>query len=116
MIEIYGIILTDCRANRTFLVFKVKAAFVYISDKGDCLSEVYVDGFIIRYFLIKLVRVFDWAVFDTGTATRAFILYNVSGFFNQGYLEVTCFSCYSVNFSIGEDLYIGMPADLDQFR
>jgi hypothetical protein len=73
------------------------------------------DGFILRYFLIELIRVFDRAVFYTGSATRAFVLYNISGLFNQGYLEVSCFSFYTVNFSIGQDLYIGMPADLDQF-
>jgi len=74
------------------------------------------DGFILRYFLIKLIRVFDRAVFYTGSTTRAFALYNISGLFNQRYLEVSCFPCYTVDFSIGQDLYIGMPADLDQFR
>ncbi len=73
------------------------------------------DGFILRYFLIELIRVFDRAVFDTGRTTRAFALYNISGLFNQGDLEVPCFSFYTVNFSIRQDLYIGMPADLDQF-
>ena len=73
------------------------------------------DGFILRYFLIELIRVFDRAVFDTGSTTRAFVLYNISGFFNQGYLEVSRFPFDTVNFSKGQDLYIGMPADLDQF-
>src|SRR4030065_833310 len=73
------------------------------------------DSLIFRYFLIKLVRVFDRAVFYTGRTTRAFALYNISGLFNQGDLEVSCFSFYTVNFSVGQDLYIGIPADLDQF-
>jgi len=73
------------------------------------------DGFILRYFLIKLIRVFDRAVFYAGSTTRAFVLYNIPGLFNQRYLEVSCFSFYPVNFSICQDLYIGMPADLDQF-
>ena len=30
-------------------------------------------------------------------------------------LEVSCFPFYTDDFSIGQDLYIGMPADLDQF-
>ena len=115
MIEIYGVILTDSYANTTFLVFKVKAVFIYISDKGNCLREIYMDGFILRYFLIKLIRVLDRAVFYTGSTTRAFVLYNVSGLLDQGYLKVSCFPFYTVNFSIGQDLYIGMPADLDQF-
>jgi hypothetical protein len=62
-----------------------------------------------------LIRVHDRAVFHTGSTTPAFVLYNVSGLFNQGYPEVSCFPFYTVNFSIGQDLYIGMPADLDQF-
>ncbi len=115
LIEIYGLILTDSFANTTFLFFKVKTAFIYISDKGNGLSEVDMDGFILRYLLIKLIRVFDRAVFYTGRTTRAFALYYISGLFNQRYLEVSCFSFYAVNFSICQDLYIGMPADLDQF-
>ena len=115
LIEIYGLILTYSFANTTFLLFKVNTAFIYIRDKGNCLSEEYMDGFIRRYFLIKGIRVFDRAVLYTGSATRAFVLYNISGLFNQGCLEVPCFPFYTVNFSIGQDLYIGMPADLDQF-
>ena len=116
MIEIYGIILTDSCANRTFLFLEVEAAFIYVSDKGDCLSEVYMYGFVLRYSLIKLIRVRDWAVFYTGSTARTFVLYNVSGLSNQRYFEVSCLSFYTVNFSIGQYLYIGMPADLDQFR
>ncbi|MBA7713778.1 hypothetical protein ES703_122788 [subsurface metagenome] len=73
------------------------------------------DGFILRYFLIKLIRVHDRAVFYTGSTTRAFVLYNVSGLLDQGYLKVSCFPFYTLNFSIGQDLDVGMPADLDQF-
>ena len=57
----------------------------------------------------------DRAVFYTGRTTRAFVLQNIPGLSNQGYLKVSCFSFYTVNVSIRQDLYIGMPADLDQF-
>ena len=73
------------------------------------------DGFILRYFLIILIRVFDRAVLYTGSTTGAFVLQDIPGLFNQRYVEVSCFPFYTVNFSIGEDLYVGMPADLDQF-
>jgi len=115
LIEIDGLILTDSFANTTFLLFKVKTTFIDISDQGNSLSEIDMDGFILRYFLIKLIRVFDRAVFYAGRTTRAFALYNISWLFDQGYLEVSCFSFYTFNFSISQDLYIGMPADLDQF-
>jgi hypothetical protein len=100
LVEIDGLILTDRFANTTFLLFKVKTAFIDISDQGNGLSEVYMDGLILRYFLVELVRVFDRAVFYTCRTTRAFALYNISGLFDQGYLEVSCFSFYTVNFSI----------------
>ena len=73
------------------------------------------DGFILRYFLIELIRVFDRAVFYTGRTARAFVLQNIPGLFSQSYLKVSCFSFYTVNVSIRQDFYIGMPADLDQF-
>jgi len=115
LIEIDGVILTDSFANTTFLLFKVKTAFIYISDKGNGLSEIDMDGFILRYFLIKLIRVFDRAVFYTGRTTRALVLQNISGLFNQRNLEVSCFPLDTVNFRVGQDLYVWMPADLDQF-
>ena len=80
------------------------------------MREVYMDSFIRRYSLIKLIRVFDRAVFCTGRTARAFFLYNVSGFLGQGDLKISRFPFYTVNFSIGQNLYIWMPADLDQFR
>jgi len=115
LIEIDRLILTDSFANTTFLLFKVKTAFINIRDQGNGLSEVDMDGFMLRYFLIELIRVFDRAVFYAGRTTRAFALYNISGLFNQGDLEVSCFTFYTVNFRIRQDLYVGMPADLDQF-
>jgi hypothetical protein len=99
----------------TFLLFKVETAFINIRDEGNGLSEIDVDGFIGRYLLIKLIRVYDRAVFDTGRTTRAFVLQNIPGLFSQAYPEVSCFSFYAINFSISQDLYIGVPADLDQF-
>ena len=66
--------------------------------------------------MIVWIRDLDRAVLNTGRTARAFVLDNVSGLFIQGDLEVSCFPFYTVNFGIGQDLYIGMPADLDQFR
>jgi len=73
------------------------------------------DGFVLRYFLIKLIGVFDRAVFYAGGTPRAFVLENISGLLNQGDLKVSCFTFDMVNFRIRQDLYVGMPADLDQF-
>jgi hypothetical protein len=65
--------------------------------------------------LIVWIRDLDRTVLYAGSTTRAFVLYNVSGLFIEGDLKVSCFSFYTVNFSIGQNLYIGVPADLDQF-
>jgi hypothetical protein len=73
------------------------------------------DGFILGYFLIKHIRVFNRAVFDTGGTSRAVFLDNVSGLLGQGDLKVPCFTLYAVNFRMGKNLYVWMPADLDQF-
>ena len=74
LIEIDGLILTDSLANTAFLLFQVNTAFIDIRDQGNGLSEIDVDGFILRYFLIKSIRVLDRAVFDTGRTARAFFL------------------------------------------
>ena len=72
-------------------------------------------GFILRYFLIKWIGDLDRAVFYTGSTTCAFVLDNISRLFNQGDLKIPFFSCYTVNLGIGQDLYVWVPADLDQF-
>jgi hypothetical protein len=74
------------------------------------------NGFILRYLLIEFIRVFYGAVLDTGGTTRALVLYNVSRFSGQGDLKVSCLPFYLTNLSIRQDLYVWMPADLDQFR
>ncbi len=116
LFQIYGVILTYPFADATFLLFKIKTAFIYIGDKRDCLSKVDMDGFVLRYLLIILIRILDRAVFHADRAARAFVFPDISGLFGQRYLEVSCFPFYAFNFGIGENLYIGMPADLDQFR
>ena len=72
-------------------------------------------GLILGYFLIKHIRAFDRAVFDTGGTSRAFFLDNVSGLSGQGDLKVPCLALDTVHFRKGKNLYVWMPADLDQF-
>ena len=73
------------------------------------------DRFILRNFLIEFIRVFYRAVLDTGGTAGTLVLYDVSGFSDKRYLKVSRLSFYTVNFSIRQDLYVWMPADLDQF-
>jgi hypothetical protein len=73
------------------------------------------DGFIPGYFLIERIRVFNRAVFDTGRTARAFVLDDVSGLLGQSNLKIPCLTLQTVNFRKGKNLYVWMPADLDQF-
>jgi hypothetical protein len=113
--EINGVFLADCLADSAFLLLQVKATFIDISDERYGLREIYMDGFIRRQVLIVGIRNLNRAVLDTGRATRASVLDNVSGLLIQGDLEVSCCAFDLLDFSKGENLYIRMPADLDQF-
>ena len=73
------------------------------------------DGFIRCQALIKFVIDQNRAVFRTGRTTRAFVFYDVPGLLDQADFEVSRFPFYTVDFSIAQDLYVWMPADLDQF-
>jgi L-2-hydroxyglutarate oxidase LhgO len=44
--KIYGIILTDTFADGTSLLFKPKAVFMDIRDKGNRLRKIDMDGFV----------------------------------------------------------------------
>jgi hypothetical protein len=107
--------LANAFADSAFLLFKVKTAFMDVGYKGNGLRKVNMNRFIRRQILIVWIRDFDRAVLHTGRTTRASVFYDVSGFFIQGDLEVSCLPGYTVNFRICQNLYIGMPADLDQF-
>jgi hypothetical protein len=95
-VKIDGVVFTNAFADTTFLLFEVNTAFIDVGNQGDCLGEKYMDGFILGY-------------------TGAIFLDNVSGFLRQGNLKIPCFALYAVNFRMGKNLYVWMPADLDQF-
>jgi hypothetical protein len=54
-------------------------------------------------------------MFHAGGTTGAFVLKNIPGFPNQPYFEVSRIPFHAVNFGIGKNFNIGVPADLDQF-
>ena len=80
------------------------------------MGEIDVDGLVVRYLLVELIGVLDGAVFHTGRTTGAFVLQDIPGLSDQGNLKVSCIAFYTVNVSIRQDFYVGVPADLDQFR
>jgi hypothetical protein len=97
--KIYGVILADPFTDTTFLLLKVNAAFIDICDKGNGLSVIDVDGFVIRYLLIEWIRILDRTVFYTGGATDTFVLINVSGLLGQGNRKIPRLPFDFINFS-----------------
>ena len=71
--------------------------------------------FVLRYVLVERIGVLNRAVFDASRTPRAFVLENVPGLLDQRDLEVSHLSFDAIHFSVRQDLYVRMPADLDQF-
>jgi len=115
LLEIDGVVLADVFADAALLLFQVKTALIDIGDKRDGLRKINMDGFVLRYLLIEFVRVMNRAVFSTGRAPRAPVLYDVPGVLDQRDPEVSRLAFDTVNFGMRQDLYVRMPADLDQF-
>ena len=72
------------------------------------------DGLVGVQVLVELVRDLDRAVLGADRAARAFLLNDVPGLLGQSDPEIADLSLYTLYFGIGEDLYVGVPADLDQ--
>jgi len=113
--KIYGVILTNAFANAAFLVLQVKAIFMDIGDQGNRLGKIDMDSLIGRQVLIVGIRNLDRTILDADGTTRTFVLDNVPGLFIQRDPEISCNPFDPVNFSVGQYLYVRMPADLDQF-
>jgi len=56
------------------------------------------------------------AVFDTGRATGALVLADVARTLAQADGKIARFALQAVDFGERQNLYVGVPADLDQFR
>ena len=116
MSEIYCVCLAGRQTDLAFPFFKIETAFVYIRDERDCLGKVYMDGLVVRYSLVELIRVFNRAVLYTDSAPGTFALINIPGLFDHRNREVSCFPFYALNLGIGYHLYIGMPFAFNKFR
>jgi hypothetical protein len=73
-------------------------------------------GLVIRDALVERIRVFHRTVLNAGRATRAFILDDIAGPFFQGHVEIALITFDPGDFGKCQNLYVWMPADLDQFR
>ncbi|OPY08640.1 MAG: hypothetical protein A4E66_01833 [Syntrophus sp. PtaB.Bin001] len=115
LIEINGVRLAHGFADLTFFFLQVKTAFINISNQGNGLGEIDMDGLVLRYLLIVDIGINYRAILHTNRTPRTFVLDDVSWFSLQRYLEISHLSRYTINFRVSQDLDIWMPADLDQF-
>jgi hypothetical protein len=114
--KIDRVLFANPGANRTFPFPEEKATFgVYISDKRNGLGKIDMDGLAQREALIVWILNLDRTVVDTGRATRAFALDDISGLLDEGDTEVSSVSFHPVDFGVAQDFYVRIPADLDQF-
>ncbi|MBB5348727.1 hypothetical protein HNQ81_002467 [Desulfoprunum benzoelyticum] len=73
-------------------------------------------GLVVGDLLVVLIGILYWAILDADAATGASVFDDVTRFLGQLDGKIACLAMNAVNFSIGKNLDIGMPADLDQFR
>jgi hypothetical protein len=74
------------------------------------------DGLTAGDRLVERVRVGNRAIFDAGSAAAAFIFPDIPGFLDEPDFEVPRLTLDRLDLGMGEDLYVFLPADLDQFR
>ncbi len=61
-----------------------------------------------------MVRIFGRTIFHAVGAARAIIFDNVPGLFRERDVKISRLPIDSINFRVGEDFNVRMPADLDQ--
>jgi hypothetical protein len=116
LVKIYSLVFADTLADAAFLFFKVQTALIYVRNERDSLRVINMDSLIFRYGLVELVGILYGAVFYTGSTAPAFVLVNITGFFDQCDLEVARLAFDCANFGIGQDFDVLLSVDLDQFR
>ena len=114
--QVDRVLLADSLADAALLLLQVQAALVDVRDERDGLREVDMDRLIERYVLVILVRVLHRAVFHAHRTARAQVFLDVTGLAVQCYVKISCISLYAVDFRVGENFDVGVPADLDQLR
>jgi hypothetical protein len=73
-------------------------------------------GLVVGDILVEAVGILHRAILHAGGAARALVFDDIARLFGQRDRKVACLSVDMVDFSIAENLDVGMPADLDQFR
>ena len=100
LLQVDGVVLANSFADAALVLFEIETALIDIGDQGDGLGEVDVNGFVLRYLLVVLIRVFGRAVLHTGGTARAFVLQNVPGLLDQRDLEVSHLAFYTRSTSV----------------
>jgi len=115
-VQVNSLYIADILTDAAFLFLQIQTTFVYVGDQGDSLGKVDMDCLVVRYLLVVFIRVGYRTVLNAGTAACTLVFENVTRFFSQFDGKITCSTSNTVNFGVGEDFDIWVPADLDQFR
>ena len=116
LVQIDGVVLARILADPAFLFLQVQAALIDVGDQRDGLGKIDMHGLVVGDLLVVLIRIHRRAVLDADAAAGALVLDDVARFLGQLDGKIACLAIDAVNFGIGKNLDIGMPADLDQFR
>jgi hypothetical protein len=92
-----------------------RISFIYGIGSGNGLCIRLINRFPVDEPLIVKTGKTDRANFGTISAPRTFVRIDISRTFVQGDLKIAGFAGYFFNLGDGVELYVNVPADLDQF-
>jgi len=100
---------------RTGMGARRRVFFVYGIGSGYGLRVRLINRFPVDEALIVETGKTDRANFGTISTPRTFVRIDISRTFVQGDLKIAGFAGYFFNLGDGVELYVNVPADLDQF-
>jgi hypothetical protein len=72
-------------------------------------------GLVVGDILVEAIGILHRAILHAGGAAGTLVFDDVARLFGQRDRKVACLSADTVDFGVGENFDVGMPADLDQF-
>jgi hypothetical protein len=123
LFEIDGVVFTKFLTGLTFAFlacvdgFKVKAmTSVDGVLKRNGLGKRYIDGLAFAHAEVEGVGDFFGTFSSANAAPNALVFINIARMLDYLYMKVSYIPADAVYFSQSDEVDVGMPADLDQFR
>jgi hypothetical protein len=122
LLKINGIIFTELLAGLTFSLLasinglEIEAMIpVYGVLQGNGLGKRDIHSLALTHAQVENIGHLFGAFGGTNAAPYALVFINIARMRGNLHLEVTCFAANAVYFSQGDEVDVGVPADLDQF-